>query len=104
MTGEELERAIEFLIQSQAKAGARLDRNDQQIAEMSRQFRMYAETQSQFIQIATAILERLSAQQERTDQRIVASTARTDERIAETNKRIAEANTWIAEVNARRRD
>ncbi len=101
MTGEELERAIEFLIQSQAKAEARLDRNDQQIAEMSKQIQMYAETQSQFIQIATRALEGLAARQERTEQIIVESNARTDERIAETNKLIAEANAQIAEANKR---
>ncbi len=105
MTGEELERAIEFLIQSQVKAEARLDRNDRQIAETNRQLQIYAETQSQFIEIASGILERLSAQQARTERAMAESNARTDERIAEIHRSIAESNARtderIAEINQR---
>ena len=37
MTGEEMERAIEFLLKSQADISARQDRTDAQIAETGRQ-------------------------------------------------------------------
>lgn len=85
-----MERAIEFLLQSQARAEERQDRTDQQITEMSEQLRIYAETQSQFIDIATRTMQGLAASQERTDRKI-----------AETNARIAETNTRLAETNAR---
>lgn len=100
MTGEEMERAIEFLLQGQARAEARQDRTDQQItemgkqitemgrhiAEMSNRIQTYADTQSQFIEITTRTLVGLAASQERTDKRI-----------AETNARIAESNAHLAE-------
>jgi adenylate kinase family enzyme len=53
MTGEEMERAIEFLLKSQANAEVRQQRTDDQIAEMGRRLEVYAETQSEFIEIAT---------------------------------------------------
>jgi hypothetical protein len=50
MTGEEMERAIEFLLQNQADAEARMaafeaqqKRTDQQIAELGKQLQAYAE-------------------------------------------------------------
>ncbi|HWT00576.1 MAG TPA: hypothetical protein VN256_10035 [Pyrinomonadaceae bacterium] len=57
MTGEEMERAIEFLLQSQANFDARLEQTNQQVAETSRQLQSYAETQSEFIQIVTRHIE-----------------------------------------------
>ena len=36
MTGEEMERAIEFLTKHHAKVSADIDRNSEQIAELSR--------------------------------------------------------------------
>jgi len=60
MTGEEMERAIEFLLQSQANYESRLtdisarqDRTDEQIAETNRQLSTYAEMQSAFIRATT---------------------------------------------------
>jgi len=67
MTGEEMERAIEFLLQSQANFDARLEQTNQQVAETNRQvaetnrqlaetnmqLQAYAETQTEFIQIVT---------------------------------------------------
>lgn len=63
MTGEEMERAIEFLLQSQAKLEA-------QIAETNRQLQTYAETQSEFIQIVTRNVDALTAAQTQTDARL----------------------------------
>jgi hypothetical protein len=95
MTGEEMERAIEFLLQSQANFDARLDRSqaefearlqrleagleqtNQQVAETGRQLQAYAETQTEFIQIVTTAMQGLAAAQSRTDERLV----QTDERL-----------------------
>ncbi|HEX8130594.1 MAG TPA: hypothetical protein VF527_15940 [Pyrinomonadaceae bacterium] len=97
-----MERAIEFLLQSQANLEA-------QIAETNRIVQLQAETQSEFIQIVTSSFERLAATQARTDEIIAASQARTDERIAQsqtrTDERIAQSQALtderIAEANAR---
>ena len=56
---------------------ARQERTDQQIAELGRQLRSYAETQSEFIQIVTRSIEALTESQQRTDERL----NRTDERL-----------------------
>jgi hypothetical protein len=50
MTGEEMERAIEFLLQSQASL-------ESQVAETNRIVRLQAETQTEFIQIVTRHIE-----------------------------------------------
>ena len=60
MTGEEMERAIEFLLKNQAAYEERQDRTDAQVAETSRQLQVYAETQSQFIGIVTTAMTNLS--------------------------------------------
>ncbi|MDQ1589972.1 MAG: hypothetical protein QOG71_599 [Pyrinomonadaceae bacterium] len=84
MTGEEMERAIEFLLQSQANFEARMGafaarqaafeeqqrRTDEQIAETGRQLAAYAETQSEFIQITTRNVDALTAAQAKTDERL----------------------------------
>ncbi len=71
MTGEEMERAIEFLLQgqanfdtrlehllqNQANFDARLEQTNLQVAETSRQLQAYAETQTEFIQIVTRHIE-----------------------------------------------
>jgi Mg2+ and Co2+ transporter CorA len=64
MTGDEMERAIEFLLQSQAKHEARLgeltDKVNQlteQVAETNRVVQLHAETQTAFIQIVTRHIE-----------------------------------------------
>ncbi|HYO99642.1 MAG TPA: hypothetical protein VER76_05590 [Pyrinomonadaceae bacterium] len=57
MTGEEMERAIEFLLQGQANHQVRLDELTQQLAETNRLVRLNAETQTQFIQIVTQHIE-----------------------------------------------
>lgn len=77
MTGEEMERAIEFLLQSQANLEAQQRRTDEQIAETGRQLQAYAQTQSEFIRVTTESITRLAEAQERTDARL----AKTDERL-----------------------
>lgn len=78
MTGEEMERAIEFLLKSQADVAARQDRTDAQIAETSRQLQTYAETQSQFIEIVTQAMTDLAAAQARTERTVNDTNSRLD--------------------------
>lgn len=77
MTGEEMERAIEFLLQGQANFEVKLEQTNQQVAETSRQLQSYAETQSEFIQIVTTAMQGLAAAQSRTNEHLV----QTDERL-----------------------
>jgi vacuolar-type H+-ATPase subunit I/STV1 len=91
MTGEEMERAIEFLLQSQASFEARMSvfeahqrRTDEQIAETGRQLAemsrqltetshqlaTYAQTQSEFIRSTTESITGLAEAQTRTDAKL----------------------------------
>jgi len=77
MNGEEMERAIEFLLQSQANFETRLaafeaqqKRTDEQIAETNRQLQTYAETQSEFIGIMSRNVDALTTAQAQTDARL----------------------------------
>jgi predicted nucleic acid-binding Zn-ribbon protein len=84
MTGEEMERAIEFLLQSQANYESRLtdisarqDRTDArlneltaQVTETGKQLAIYAQTQSEFIRSATESITALAAAQTRTDAKL----------------------------------
>jgi hypothetical protein len=84
MTGEEMERAIEFLLQSQANYESRLadisarqDRTDEQIAETNRIIRLNAETVTTFLETVTRSLEA----QDKINATLRAADARTDERL-----------------------
>jgi len=77
MTGEEMERAIEFLLQGQANHQVRLDELTAQVTATNRRLEMYAETQSQFIEIVTRHIE---AQGE-INASLRAAVSRTDERL-----------------------
>jgi tryptophan 2,3-dioxygenase len=77
MTGEEMERAIEFLLQSQARVEAQIAETQRQLAETERQLAAYVETQSIFIQTVTRALEA----QDEINASMRAADARTDERL-----------------------
>jgi hypothetical protein len=84
MTGEEMERAIEFLLQGQANHQVRLDEltaqvaaTNRQVAETGRVVQLQAETQSEFIEIVTRHIE---AQGE-INASLRAAVSRTDERL-----------------------
>ncbi|MDX6270067.1 MAG: hypothetical protein QOD28_1290 [Acidobacteriota bacterium] len=77
MTGEEMERAIEFLLQGQASHQVRLDELTAQVAEIGRVVQLQAETQTEFIQIVTRHIE---AQGE-INASLRAAVSRTDERL-----------------------
>ena len=92
MTGEEMERAIDFLLKSQANLearieqvnanlGARIDETNRQLAETDRRLgaRMeetnkllghYARTQTTFVQVVTRTFEAQDAFNRRTDERL----------------------------------
>ncbi len=112
MTGEEMERAIEFLLQSQAKNDAqiglvadqvgdlthRVDELTRQVTETHRLMQLHAETQTEFIQVVTRSLDaltnviaRVNAKVDATDARVSARADATDarlDRLAATVERI----------------
>ncbi len=70
MTGEEMERAVEFLLQSQAGV-------ESQVAETNRIVRFHAETQTGFMQ---TLMRHIEAQGE-INASLRAAVSRTDERL-----------------------
>ncbi|MCA1566294.1 MAG: hypothetical protein LC803_11780 [Acidobacteria bacterium] len=72
-----MERAIEFLLQSQANHQVRLDELAAQVSEIGRVVQLQAETQTEFIQIVTRHVE---AQGE-INASLRAAVSRTDERL-----------------------
>ncbi|HEV7377518.1 MAG TPA: hypothetical protein VGN95_22570 [Pyrinomonadaceae bacterium] len=68
MTGEEMERSIEFLLNSQASLEAKIEQTNDQVKQTNRQIEqtnkrldIYVETQNEFIQI---VLRHIEAQGE----------------------------------------
>jgi inactivated superfamily I helicase len=57
MTSEELERAIEILLNNQARYELRLERTDQQIEQTNKQVGMLAESQREFMQVVLQYIE-----------------------------------------------
>jgi hypothetical protein len=77
MTGEEMERAIEFLLQNQATLEQRVEQTQGQlsqvvesIAELNRIVRMQAESQSQVNQILTTTITGLAEAQAKTEAKV----------------------------------
>ena len=128
MTGEELDRTINFLLESQAKLVAQVAETDRQIAETdrqiaetgrqiaetnrqlvetNRQLQVYAETQSQFIEVATRTLQGLAVSQEQAQKRIETLEnigVQTDARLAELAAAQAHAEQLRAQTDARLAD
>jgi len=111
MNNEEIERAFDFLVKSQAAFDVRqtafeerqaafdiqFERTNQQIAEMSKQIQIYAETQSEFIQIVTRTLE---AQAE-INASLRAAIARTEDRVNKTDERLDRMAAMNAQTDER---
>lgn len=74
MTGEEMERAIDFLLRSQANLGARIEQVNAnlgaQIAELTGVVRMQADSQSQFNQTVTTAITALAEAQQKTEAKV----------------------------------
>jgi chromosome segregation ATPase len=121
MTGEEMERAIEFLLQRQASSEARQEKTDEQIAQTNRQLEIYAETQSEFLQTVLRFVESqdvinakarqrfdgLAEAQQRTEQRfsdLAEAQQHTEQRfsdLAEVQQRTEQRFSDLAEVQQR---
>jgi TolA-binding protein len=112
MTGAEMERAIEFLLQGQANHQVRFDeladklnQLTQQVVETNRIVQLQAETQGEFIQIMTSSFERLAAAQARANERLTAAQVRADGRLAaaqaHADESIAKTNAHIVEMGTR---
>lgn len=100
MTGEEVERSIEFSLKNQATLATQLEQTSHQIEETNKRLEMYAGTQTEFIRIVTRHIEaqgatntslrgavrELTASQTRTDARPDRTDARLD-RLVETVER-----------------
>jgi hypothetical protein len=70
MTGEEMERAIEFLLQNQATLGERIEKTQAQLSETNRIVQMQAISQSEFNQTITAVITSLAESQRQTDRKL----------------------------------
>ena len=81
MTGEEMERAIDFLLKSQANLearieqvnanlGTRIDETNRQLIETNRQLGEYAGMQTRLIEVVTRTFEAQAAINRRTDEKL----------------------------------
>jgi flagellar hook-basal body complex protein FliE len=70
MTAEEMERAIGFLLESQAKHDAQIGELREQVAELHSVIKMQSESQSQFNETITQAISSLIESQRRADSRI----------------------------------
>lgn len=70
MTGEEMERAIEFLMQTQATLEERVTQTQEQLGELSRVVQMQAESQGQLNQTLTTAMTTLAEAQAKTEAKI----------------------------------
>jgi chromosome segregation ATPase len=88
MTGEEMERAIEFLLNSHAALDARFGETSRQIAETSRRLDSFAETQAELLRVMRQNFE----EQQQTNAELRRANA--------TQSRLWEAQNWLnAEQN-----
>jgi len=70
MTGEEMERAIEFLLQSQATLEERVTQTHEQIGELNNIIRMQSESQGQLNQTIAQALTSLAEAQSGTEAKV----------------------------------
>jgi chromosome segregation ATPase len=70
MSGEEMERAIEFLLQNQATLEGRVTQTQEQLGELSRVVQMQAESQGQLNQTLTAAIIALAEAQAKTEAQV----------------------------------
>ena len=70
MTGEEMERAIEFLLQNQATLEQRVEQTQAQIADLGHVVRMQADSQGQLNQILTQTMINLAEAQAKTLEKV----------------------------------
>lgn len=76
MTNEEVERAIGFLLESQAKHDAQLGELREMVAETNRAVQMMAASQSEVNEMLTRAATNLAEAQQQTDSRLRETDAR----------------------------
>ncbi len=57
MTNEEMDRAIDFVLKSQASLDARIERTNEQLAELSKHLSEFADTQAGIMRVMTRTFE-----------------------------------------------
>jgi prefoldin subunit 5 len=57
MTSEEVERAIDFLLKSQATCEARIEQTNEQLTQLAEQLGSFADTQTEMMGVMTHTLE-----------------------------------------------
>jgi chromosome segregation ATPase len=70
MTGEEMERAIEFLLQNQATLEQRVEQTQAQLSELTRVVQMQADSQGQLNQTVTTAITALAEAQAKTETKV----------------------------------
>ena len=70
MTGEEMERAIEFLLQNQATLEQRVEQTQAQLSELTRVVQMQTDSQGQFNQTVTTAITALAEAQAKTEAKV----------------------------------
>jgi prefoldin subunit 5 len=70
MTGEEMERAIEFLLQNQATLENRVTQTQEQLGELTRVVQMQTNSQGQLNQTLTTAITALAEAQQKTEAKI----------------------------------
>ena len=114
MTSDELERAIDFLLKSQASAEARSERTEEQLRQLTERVNSFADTQAHIMQVMTqtfdaqarfneslrAALTGLAANQTQTE----ASVRETNESLRETNESLRETNESLRASEEARRE
>jgi chromosome segregation ATPase len=102
MTGEEMERAIEFILKNQSSYESRFDHLTQQIAETNKVLQMHAGTQTELIQIAIRNTEeqrQLNAEFRAGLRELTAAQARTDEQLKQTNELLKRTDEQLKQTN-----
>jgi hypothetical protein len=96
MTNEEVERAIDFLLKSQATSEARIEQTNEQLTQLAEQLGSFADTQTEMMRIMTRTLESQDYINESLRASIGDSAARTEESISRLAVKTEESATRLA--------
>jgi hypothetical protein len=83
MTNEEVERAIDFLLKSQANSEARIEQTNEQLNQLAEQLGSFADTQTEMMRVTIRFIESQTLTND--------STAARQARMEEAMVRLAEA-------------
>jgi chromosome condensin MukBEF ATPase and DNA-binding subunit MukB len=85
MTNEEVERAIDFLLKSQANSEARIEQTNEQLNQLAEQLGSFADTQTEMMRVMIRFIESQTLTND--------STAARQARVEEALVRLADAQT-----------